>query len=460
MARNIFKGKAPVITKLVFFVVFLIALNALRITFYEYQVYLIRAIGRTTLLATLGIAGVVGLIAVIKLKFKAFSVVRSLVLIFSPFVLVTFSQSILGIFNSGGELKNEIVFQSSGSNAAEKPDIKSRVIWIIFDELDYKVPFEIRPNEVKMPEFDRLRKESLFATYARSPDYETLQSIPSLITGRIVEKATPFSRDEMVLNFADGSAKVKFSQTPTVFSKVKEMGGKSAVVGWYHSYCRVLAKDLSACHWESHDFRNDFESRSFSQSIERDLRILFRSMPLAVRFMKNFESDDYIDRHERLVNATQEIIKNPEIDLALIHLPIPHPPYHFSRKQDKFVGSGDYLDNLVLADKTLGEIRQHMEKNKLWDDSVVIISSDHQWRLNQLKLTLTAKEIELTNGVEDKRIPFIIKLKNQTESIKYEDAFNTVITKDLVIRVLKGELSTAIDVRHWLKNKKDSSLRK
>jgi len=460
LVRYLFKRETPFFVRLVFIAIFFCALNAMRITFYEYQTLLINTIGRTALLAILGVVGFAGLITIVRMKGNFLSFVRSLVLILSPFVLITFSQSVLGIISAGGETVNEIAFQHSKENVSTESGIKSRVIWIIFDEMDYKVPFEIRPDDVKMPEFDRLKGESLGATKARSPNYETLQSIPSLITGKMVEKAIPYSKDELVLNFSGSEEKAKFSETDTVFSRVRELGGESAVVGWYHSYCRVFAKDLSACHWESFDYENDFKSQSLRESIQRDLNNLFLSMPLAVRFMKNFTSDDYTNRHERMVSATKEIVKNPEIDLALIHLPMPHSPYHFSRKQGKFVGSGDYLDNLVLADRTLGEIRQKLEENNLWDDSVVIVSSDHQWRLNQLKLSLTAKEIELTKGKEDKRIPFFVKLERQTESFEYEEAFNTVITKDLVIQILNGEITTSIDLENWLKNKKDSGLRR
>ena len=44
-----------------------------------------------------------------------------------------------------------------------------RVVWIIFDEADYRMIFEQRPASLEMPEFDRLREESLSANNAISP---------------------------------------------------------------------------------------------------------------------------------------------------------------------------------------------------------------------------------------------------------------------------------------------------
>ena len=40
----------------------------------------------------------------------------------------------------------------------------------------------------------------------------------------------------------------------------------------------------------------------------------------------------------------------------------------------------EYLDNLALADRILGELRQAMEQAGTWDSTTILISSDHWWR--------------------------------------------------------------------------------
>jgi len=64
------------------------------------------------------------------------------------------------------------------------PDNQPRVVWIIFDETDYRLAFEKRPANVPLPEFDRLRHESLAAEHAYPPGDSTIISMPALITGR------------------------------------------------------------------------------------------------------------------------------------------------------------------------------------------------------------------------------------------------------------------------------------
>jgi hypothetical protein len=48
-------------------------------------------------------------------------------------------------------------------------NLKLHAVWIVFDELDYELSLDLRPRSVEMPEFDRLRGESLSGSDAHSP---------------------------------------------------------------------------------------------------------------------------------------------------------------------------------------------------------------------------------------------------------------------------------------------------
>ena len=96
-----------------------------------------------------------------------------------------------------------------------------------------------------------------------------------------------------------------------------------------------------------------------------------------------------------------------------------------------------------------------MEKAHLWDDSIVIVSSDHQWRVNQYKSWLSKQELEVTKGIEHPNVPFFLKLKGQQTPFVYEKSFNTVITSDLILTLMKGEVSTVEDAQKWLDDNSD-----
>jgi hypothetical protein len=79
-----------------------------------------------------------------------------------------------------------------------------------------------------------------------------------------------------------------------------------------------------------------------------------------------------------------------------------------------------------------------MESAGNWDSTTVLLSSDHPYR-----------EAKSLDGKSDLRVPFLLKLAGQSEGLSYSAEFNTILTHDLLLAILKGELSTA-EVVPWL----------
>lgn len=450
--RYLNKGKTPLLSKFIFLSFFLVILNGIRLQFFESESSLFLKLGIFAAFFLIGIA------VILKWREMVFGFTKSFLLVLSPFILFTFSQAFFGLFTADPQPEPTIGAQLANIQPKVKTNIKNRVIWIIFDELDFFVPFGSNPPLVNLPEFRKLKNESLFATNAVSPAYETINSIPSLLTGKKVTKTQTSGKSELLLKFGEEDWK-RFSQTPNIFREVKEMNGETAVVGWYHSYCRVIGKDLSACQWESFDTINDFEPQPLSRIILRDLLNCMISLPFGFRIYDyarikveaNIEDAGYAKRHLRTMESAKEVAANRNIDLAFIHLPFPHPPNLFNKTTGK-IGTTNttYLDNLVLSDLALGEIRQTLEDNNLWNNSTILVSSDHQWRLNSYQLSSSNADFQITNGVEHPNIPFFLKLKAQKESVVYEKPFNTIISHDLILALMKGEINKPEEVRKFI----------
>ena len=451
ISRKLNGNKTPLIAKLGSLAVFVIVLNGIRLQFYESEAYSYVKILAFILLS------LVTIVVLIKWHSIIFSALRTILLIFSPFLLITFSQGIIGSLTAKPTLETPIDQQLAAITPKDKPSIKNRIIWIIFDEMDYFVPFGSDRPMVELPEFNRLRSESIFATQASSPAYTTIASIPSLITGRTVVRSKPEGKNELRLKFADNST-AEFSKMSSVFSEVMKMGGETAVVGWYHSYCRVIGKDLSACQWESMDIVNDFEARTLPRIVLNNFQDCLISVPFGFRLVRNLkimfygkiDDNDYVKRHNQMMSGAKSVLENPNIDLAFIHLPFPHRPNHYDRLSGTFVGESSYLDNLVLSDRVLGELRKTLEAKGLWDKSTVIISSDHQWRWAEYRPSPESKDFSITQGVEHPNIPFILKLKEQKEAFTYDQPFNTILTRDLILDILKGNVSSPQQTVEWL----------
>ena len=126
---------------------------------------------------------------------------------------------------------------------------RARVIWVIFDELSEEIVFRGRPAGLQLPNFDRLRAESLHASAAESPSAATLTSLPSLILGRRVTATEPRGPNRVLLTLEGEAKPVEWGEAPNVFDAAYRTGHNTALVGWYHPYGRLLSRSLTKCYW-------------------------------------------------------------------------------------------------------------------------------------------------------------------------------------------------------------------
>jgi arylsulfatase A-like enzyme len=94
-----------------------------------------------------------------------------------------------------------------------------------------------------------------------------------------------------------------------------------------------------------------------------------------------------------------------------------------------------------------------MEQNGTWDNTTVLVSSDHWWRTEywDIRQPIWSAADDAYRG-EGKfhHIPFLLKLKGQKESLTYDAPFNTVVSHDLILDILRGKLSAPDQVPVWL----------
>jgi phosphoglycerol transferase MdoB-like AlkP superfamily enzyme len=98
-----------------------------------------------------------------------------------------------------------------------------------------------------------------------------------------------------------------------------------------------------------------------------------------------------------------------------------------------------YFNNLILADRWLGQLRRAMEASGLWNRTWVILTTDHSWR-----------DSRAYDGQRDLRVPFLIKAPGLSPAEVYSPEMNTVLTDDLILSVLRGEISHQKDLCLWL----------
>jgi arylsulfatase A-like enzyme len=138
--------------------------------------------------------------------------------------------------------------------------------------------------------------------------------------------------------------------------------------------------------------------------------------------------------------------------LTLIHFPVPHPPYFYSAAtgQDDLNDAPitgifrqtqeGYVDALALTARSIGRLRDAMERAGVWDSTTVIFSADHPFRHRK----------NLDGHPVSHRVPYLVKMAGQNCALGYEPSFSALLTKSLILAVLSGDVARPEQLSTWL----------
>ena len=292
-----------------------------------------------------------------------------------------------------------------------------RVVWLVFDELDQRLAFEARPTSVELPELDRLRATSFYATNARSPAWDTPESMTSLLTGRRVGKFDPsLLRD-----------------TPTIFTR---SGGASSVVGWHLPYCAAIGHTLASC---SEPTPAVLRPATIEGALARLWKDQYERHWLVTRISSEGqfrtpwfgwgELRDQLAGFRFLRDRAVAAAADTSVSLVLLHLPIPHPHGIYDRRRNELslARGNNYLDNLELADRTLGDIRAALRTAGIERNTILLVTSDHPWRPDvwSKDASFTGEERELAKAGRTDRIPFLVHFPGAARQLIYSRRLDT-----------------------------------
>ena len=117
-----------------------------------------------------------------------------------------------------------------------------------------------------------------------------------------------------------------------------------------------------------------------------------------------------------------------------------------SWNRQRLIVTNGYFDSLEAVDESLRLIRQEMEAKGVWDSTTLIVSGDHWWRFKTNEYLSYLPEKTRNEVMQDRRVPFVIKLAGRSEKFVYSTQFNTVATRSIVLGLLSGELKTGSDI--------------
>ncbi|HEY1341708.1 MAG TPA: sulfatase-like hydrolase/transferase, partial [Bryobacteraceae bacterium] len=322
-----------------------------------------------------------------------------------------------------------------------QPRRTPRLVWVIFDEWDARLTFRDRIPSLQMPALDRFEAISLHAGNAYPPSSQTGMSLPALTTGLLVRDAKPQGPDDLLLLRPEPNPSLHWHAVLTIFSEARAAGYNVAVAGFYHPYCRMFNGSLSECSWWPTALQYNSNGATFAEVVPHQIRSIFETDSRSL-FGQALGVREHGHIQQQGMAAAQRLVRDPDLGVVFIHLPVPHPPFAYDRKTGRFDSPSPYngyWDNLALLDRVVGQLRSAMEAANLWDSTNVLLSADHWNRASVL-----------LDGKIDHRIPFLLKLAHQNQGVAFDQPFNTVLSHDFVTAILHGEVTTTQAAADWI----------
>ena len=315
------------------------------------------------------------------------------------------------------------------------------VVWIVLDEWDYDLTYRRSDHKV-FPEFERLRTQSVFLDNVRAAGKSTLVAIPGLLMGQSVREYRPATAAGA--RFVTVGTAESFPGPRTIFDTAGQFGYSSHVVGWYHPYCRIFAGQLSTCTWD--DLRLAFlrPDGTTAQRVGAFLRESVELENLPVAGPDN-GALKHLARVQELAEQASISATRPGRNFSFLHLPVPHAPFFKLEGEGRMVpvptdGEG-YQSGLDAADRAVGAVRQAMEKAGVWDEALVIVTSDHPYRH------------QFEGGYGNGHVPMMIKFPHQSSPLNYSHPFQAVETRSLIEDFMQGAVATPERAVAWLERK-------
>ena len=407
------------------------------------------------------------LIAKPKLYDRYVTGIRACYMVFGFGLIVILPRIALQALRSGP--REEPSFQR-----ADLPDVAPnapRIVWILMDELSYDQVFASRQPDVLLPNFDRLAQTSINFSDLRppatapGPGSNTEDVLPSLLLGKaVVELRKPYPGPPSYRTTFTGSWRA-FSENDTIFADAHTLGWTTGVAGWYNPYCRLLPHVLDRCVWVFSepvhaDLSRDLSTRKSVVQNLLGMTPVSDSLNTRIHGLREKGVRTHIDDYLSMMAHAEDLIQDPRIRFAFIHLPVPHPPAIYDRVHHVITGHGTYLDDLVLADDSLGSLQKVLQSTPAAANTVLIVSSDHSFRTFMWRGTpdWSAEAEAATHGRFDPRPVLLVHFPDAAAGQVISKPANVLVAHDIVEGLLRGQIHSSADIDQLIEARSTQSI--
>jgi hypothetical protein len=165
-------------------------------------------------------------------------------------------------------------------------------------------------------------------------------------------------------------------------------------------------------------------------------------LPERFSYWANLRDSQTRDFQEGLDHA-EALLRDPAVQLTYIHLDVPHPPGIYDRRKRTFSSGGSYIDNLALADETLGRLLDIAEKNPNWQETTLIVCGDHSWRTPIWKNhsgAWTREDQAASGGRFDPRPLLSIHFPTQRTGTAFTEPFSALALHEVIEDLLRKRI--------------------
>lgn len=341
--------------------------------------------------------------------------VRNVCLIFSPVVPIVLVQL---FFYPQHSITNEVMPEGHAAPDVDiaRGDSAARDVYVvIFDEWSYSRTFPDGHIRDDLPNLQRFAHNATVYSDAHSPYPMTMRSLPGILFQTRDEYQNRAGR----LGFERSDAGFDdMEKRNSLFTAGRSNGYRTFMIGTTHPYRRWFGEELDYCYTCTAIGGNP-DDRMLGRSMLRHLlqgvagstgavpkpaALEWRldrfwqqvcQLTASTRAPKNLASI-----HQRALSVIRD---QPSPVLSVVHYPLPHSPYIFSRDgvdleanknmplvytpkgdgtyvlpESRFI-VGRYLGNIRYMDTLLGELVAELKSAGKYDDALIILTSDHNW---------------------------------------------------------------------------------
>jgi hypothetical protein len=271
--------------------------------------------------------------------------------------------------------------------------------------------------------------------------------LPSLLSGKAVQ-AYRFSFDNRLTVHDDGERGFhSLDGAGTVFGDAKLAGWRTAAVGWYNPYCTIYGDAIDQCYWMNRDMMDGpmAQDASFWENTITPLKQAGEQLVVPTRAKRDLCSYEVQQRYKTYIDLKQhasDVLRGDQADFIFLHMPVPHSPGIWNRKQGGYTQQcgSSYLDNLALADRELGELVGMLNSSPRWKNTTLIVEGDHSWRTYvwNHQWAWTREDEDASSDHFDPRPAVIVHHAGQTQAEVNGAPWSLLNVHSLVEQILHG----------------------